>query len=108
MVESATIRRRNSSRDAAGGMTVSYADVATVPMRLSPLGSIGSRAQSEDDAELVGRVTSIRRWVGTGPYGIDVALTDRVVIAGRTFEVDAIDQPRSNGTAVRVVLIEVT
>jgi hypothetical protein len=87
----ATIQRETSTPDGGGGQTTTWPVVATdVPCRLAPLG--GGELARESSA--VGdRITDQATAVVTFKAGTDVTVADRIVIAGKVFDVTLV-KPR--------------
>lgn len=100
--DTCTIRRPTSASDSMGGQTITWADHATgVPVRVSPVALVAGE-------QLVGdRLSGRKVWLLTFGHDQDVALTDRIVFDGRTFEVVAIDGERSWQLSLRVHCVEV-
>lgn len=101
--ELGAVERATPAADDLGGVALTWATLdAHVPMRLAPL---DGAAIAEE--ELAGRASNSKRWNVYLPAGTDIAPADRIVLDGRTFDVDSIAAPRSWELAVRVVVNEV-
>lgn len=99
--DSFEIHRNTRTSDGSGGMTSSWASVATVSGRLSPpFGPAG------DEKAEAGKTRATRRYVLTLPDSTDLRTTDRVVFGSRTFEVVGVTR-RSWELSRRVDLVEV-
>jgi head-tail adaptor len=94
------IQRSTQSSDGMGGVSDAWANVGTVSARVSPSG-VGL------DDLVGGEFTNVTPWVVTLPAGTNVTDRDRIAYDGQTFEVVAIDSPRSYATCVRVQCKEV-
>jgi len=81
---SATVKRGARTTDNMGGFTVSDATVATVSCRVDLF------SQQEVVEKLGERVTGRTLRKISLPYGTSVAIGDRVVISGSTYEVLAV------------------
>lgn len=57
---------------------------------------------------VAGQVRSVTRWAWDFPAGTDLRPTDRVVVAGRTFEVMARTDPPEQALEVQIEALEVT
>ncbi len=79
--DTAAITRRTDARDAGGGVTTTWATVATVACRLQPQKRPGI------EAILAARTTSVMVSEILFPAGTDVAVRDRIVIGSVTWEV---------------------
>ena len=94
------IQRSTQSSDGMGGVSDAWANVGTVSARVSPSG-VGL------DDLVGGEFTNVTPWVVTLPAGTSVTDRDRIAYDGQTFEVVAVDSPRSYATCVRVQCKEV-
>lgn len=88
MPDTATIQRRTAVSDSGGGRTYTWATAATVTARISPIG--GGEGTGVGIATRGDRVSEETTHIVTLPQGTDVRESDRVVIAGVTFEVTAV------------------
>lgn len=84
MPDTVTIQRPTRVEDGAGGVTDTWATVATVKGRLS----VDMRQGREGQAG--GRQTALAYYRVTLPAGTDVRVKDRLLVASRTFEVGPI------------------
>lgn len=96
------VRRSTRTADDQGGWGDGWATVATVPGRVSPAAATGN--PDDTDGE---RISTTTRWVVTLPADVDVQNDDRLVIAGRTFEVQNVDARRSWEVSTRCAVLEV-
>jgi head-tail adaptor len=94
------IERFTSARDAMGGFTDTPVAVGTVTGRIYP-----QNTRSFDEPIMGERVTSEGRWFATFPVGTDVTAEDRLVFAGRTYEVVRVNNDESWQTAVRCEVV---
>lgn len=92
--DTVVISRRTTASDGAGGWTETWATSATVAGRLMPKYQI-----SGTEGQAAGQVQAEATWALTLPAGTDLRAGDRVVVAGRTFEVQAL---LSAGVAWRI------
>ena len=83
--DTVVISRRTVASDGAGGWSETWATAATVAGRLQPKYQISG---SENVA--AGQIQAVAQWVATLPAGTDLRAGDRVTVAGRTFEVQAV------------------
>ena len=98
--DTCTIQRVTRPSDGAGGYTETWTDYAThVPCRLAV-----DRTQPREELQ-VGQVAPAQRYWLTLQYDQAIAITDRVVKDGQTFEVIGIDDAKSYSTAKRVQLV---
>lgn len=98
------IQRLTSSADSWGGQSQAWAVVASgVPCRVSV-----ATATAGVETELAERVTTVMWHLVTLPHGTDVSLADRIAVAGKVLEVNAIDISRSWSVAIRVTASEVS
>jgi hypothetical protein len=81
MTATGVVSRPTNSSDTMGGQTQNYATVHSGPCRLRRMGT----RPSDGVAAERGQVAT--DWLVFWPVGTDVRTTDRIVIAGRTFEV---------------------
>jgi hypothetical protein len=95
-----TVLRRAEAREPGGGFVSTYSSVWEGLGRYAP----SSAAQTEIAARL-NYTTSVTI---TLPAGVDVQADDRVVAAGRTFEVFAVLGRRTWEIVTRVLAAEVT
>jgi len=99
--DTCTIRRYTTASDGMGGITETWANLATgVTVRIMPAGD------SARELLVAAGLTQLDAWLITLPYGQDVNEKDRIVSGGRTFEVIGV-QPHSWETARRVYGVEV-
>lgn len=98
--DTGVIHRPTGTSDGMGGTTQAYALVATEPCRLSP------RNVQPADSVVAGRPENAMGWNITFRAGTDIRVTDRIVINGRTFEVD---KPLKHAleTVTRVIATEI-
>lgn len=82
----ATILRRTRLSDGQGGEEWTWVDVGTAACRLGP-------ARIEE-AVRAGRPAEVTRWRLLLPWGMEVHAGDRVLLAGRVYEVQGADPPR--------------
>lgn len=86
--DTATIRRHTTASDGGGGTTQTWADLATTACRISPVG--GGEGATDGD-----RIADESTHIATLPAETDVTESDRLIVAGRTYEVTLV---RSRGT----------
>ena len=99
LTDSAQILRATATSDGAGGQTLAWNAVATVKAMLAP-------AQYKPEERLVAdRVTVVQQWVLSVPVSTDIQAADRVLVAGRQYEVVAV-LTRSIMFLKRVLLVE--
>lgn len=85
LIETCTIRRAATSRT-SGGTSATWADLATnVPCSVQPFGG-ASEAEGQR-----GGIAATSSWRIRVPYGQDVTASDRIVVGGRTFEVESVE-----------------
>lgn len=101
MPETVEIRRKTEVGDGAGGFTEQWSVIATVSGRIAPT---GSQPQERVVAE---KLSVVSPWTVTLPAGVDVTVSDRLVIGGRTLEAVAVLAPRSWEISRRVLCAEV-
>lgn len=101
MPDSVAISRATSVSDGYGGLTETWATVATVAGRVSPTG------YAPDERAVAQRLGNVSSWVVTMPALTDVRVTDRLAVGSRTFEVKEVLGPRSYEVSRRVVCVEV-
>lgn len=99
--DSCTIRRNTQTSDGAGGMTDSWANLATVACRVSPSG------RAPEERVIAERIGSVGLWTVTLPALTEVTAKDRLLIGARQLEVIAVLAPRSWELCRRVVCSEV-
>lgn len=87
--DSATISRVTLTTTSLGGSSEVWATVATVACRVSPT-TVSSVERETASVEM-----AVSPWTITLPANTDIRVTDRVVSAGRTFEVVAVQVRRS-------------
>jgi len=92
--DTVVISRRTVASDGAGGWSETWATAATVAGRLMPKYQI-----SGSEGQQAGQIQAVAQWVATLPAGTDLRAGDRVTVAGRTFEVQAV---LSAGVAWRI------
>ena len=80
MTETATIQRKTSVSDGAGGFSDTWATVGSAACRVAPGGA--GTAQI-----LAGRLNEKSGWRITLPQGTDVSEADRINVGSRSFEV---------------------
>lgn len=100
-VESCAISRPTSASDGRGGHTDTYTTVATVMCRRT-----GPNISAANEAPAADRMQSSIEWVVSLPAGTSVQPKDRLVISGRTYEVNA-DLDRTTEIARYVVATEI-
>jgi len=98
MVEVVVIWTATNATDGQGGSTPTWA-TATTMGRLAAGGGVSEQAL----AEALGSRTAWTVWL---PYGTAVTAQNRIVIAGRTFEVLGIVAPHTYETARGAVCVE--
>lgn len=94
------VQRVTLASNNAGGRTDSWAVLATVAARVSPVLRPGGEVQA------AGRVEAQKRWIVTLPSGTDVTTRDRIVWGSRTFEVSGVQAARSWELSRRVECVE--
>ena len=95
----AIVVRNSGSADGMGGFLDSWAAVGTVAARLAP----SDRTPAE---RIAGEeVASILDWDITVPIGTDVTVKDRITIAGRTFEIQGVNDDEGFGSALRITAV---
>lgn len=98
--ETATIQR-GTDTVSGDGTSTSWATVATVSARLSPVGGAGSEGLGADQS-----IQAVADWRISLPVGTDVTARDRIVISGRTFEVSSVGA-RSYGAELHAYAKEI-
>lgn len=98
LTEAATVKRHTLASDGQGGVSETWATVATVGCRVSPI-------TSNDERLLGGRLVEGVMQRVTLPALTDVRLADRIGVGGREFEVLAVAL-HSQETARVVVCVE--
>lgn len=101
LTRSCQIQRPTATSDGAGGQTTTTATVATVPC------AYRQRDLSVGERELAGRLGVGTLLTLTVPWGTDLRNVDRVLVDGRTFEVQASPLRGSLQLAVQAVVAEV-
>lgn len=100
--DTATIQRYTETTT-GDGTSQSWSDLATgIACRVSPLASSASEALGADAS-----LQAVAQWTVWVPAGQDVTVRDRIVYAGRTFEVARVGA-RSYETARELICREVT
>lgn len=97
--DEATIQRLTRISDGAGGYTDQWADLATVGCRIAPVGG-------GETGRPGGRIADATTHVLTIPAGQDVTESDRVVVAGRAYDVTMVRERGGWELARRVELKE--
>ena len=92
--DTVVISRRTTASDGAGGWSETWATSATVAGRLMPKYQI-----SGTEGQAAGQIQAAAQWACTLPAGTDLRAGDRVTVAGRTYEVQAV---LSAGVAWRI------
>lgn len=83
--DTATIQRNTRTGDGGGGTVSNYASIATdVPCRVSP---VGGGETGSSDTQSGDRVVQESTHVVTFAAGTDVTEADRIIVAGRTYDV---------------------
>lgn len=100
--ETVTIQRLTRASDGMGGFNETWAQVASVPGRLSPAGT------QPTEGVVASVLQSQQAWIVTLPAGTAVTAADRLQIGSRTFEVIGVQAPRSYEIATRIVAVEVS
>jgi head-tail adaptor len=94
------VQRPTTTRNRYGEEVRSWANVGgTVPCRIGPM-------TRRDQDEYAGRYADLNASVMTLPADTDIRARDRVVVAGRTFEVEQDNGPHSYDITRRVVVVE--
>lgn len=100
--ETCSIMRRTVTPDGRGGSAITWATLAAgVPCRLSPQ---TTRVQAEQ--VVAGKQSAVTRWTITIAAATAIAVTDRVQIGSRIFDVDTVTA-RSWELSRRVECVEV-
>jgi hypothetical protein len=99
--ECAIQRRTPGVRNAYGERTERWATVATVPCRMALAPTQGSGLEQ---VLSIGVLTGVTRYHLTVPHGTEIRGEDRVVYAGKTYEVTAEVDDVTWQTAKRVTL----
>ena len=95
----AVIQSRSYTSDSGGGGTLTWTNSGTVSARISPL------TASE---EVTGsRLAPEANWIVTLPANTSITEDSRIVMAGTTYEVEAIRGPRTWEVSRRVEVSEV-
>lgn len=103
--DTCTIERRSLAADGGGGWSESWAQVGgTIPCRIAKDAGTTSQAEREQGD----RDTSTVYWKITLPEGTDIKAADRILSAGRIFEIDSVDAPISWEISRRVSALEIT
>jgi hypothetical protein len=97
----AVVMRKTRVADASGGQTDTYTKVATLPCRYIP-GALIPREREERGI----LIQSDMYWQFTFAWDADVRPTDRLVAAGRTFEVQG-GGPPSLGIFNTITCLEI-
>lgn len=100
MPDTVVIHRYTSASDGMGGNAETWAAVGTVTGRVGVSGGGDENITAE-------RLTATDRWVITVPTGSTVYERDRLVVAGRTFEVSFVARREAWETALRCYGAEV-
>ena len=79
-----TLRRQAAARDAGGATTGAWADAATVSCRVS------ASALRQGEGMLGGMAVAPAGYDVAMPRGTDVRAADRVVVGGKTLEIDEV------------------
>lgn len=105
--DTAQIVRDTKVDDGRGGQTDSWNVSSTVPCRLEPfMGRKGGDEEQRGDLFITAGY-----WRITLPSGTDITSKDRVTVttkANRTFEVKAVDGPKSYEVVLRAFCVEMT
>jgi head-tail adaptor len=102
MPDTMVVWRYTTASDGMGGLTETWAAVGTVTGRVAPAGRAGS------EQIIAERLTASEPWVITVPTGTTVYARDRFVIAGRTFEVEYVNEHEAWETALQCYGYEVS
>jgi len=105
MPTSCTVQRVSEASDSYGGMTPTWATLASYSCRDMPLSSLNLGVQ---EGLLAGRVASGSERVITLPYDATCTAKDRIVIGSRTLEVLGVAAVGDWQTALRVLCKEIT
>ncbi len=97
--DSCAIQRVSQVSDGAGGYTESWATVATVACRVSPSG------RQPEERAIADRLSATVSYTVTLPALTDVTTRDRLVIGGRSFEIQGV-LSRTNEISRRCVCTE--
>lgn len=87
MTDDCTVRRPTEARGTAGGVTQTWADVATLKCRVRSGSGTGTGAREQ---LLAGRLTPIAVFTVFVPAGSDLQTKDRIEWNGRTLEVHGV------------------
>lgn len=102
--DTCTIQTKTTSTGGMGGISESYANTYTgVACRLDPGGARVSGSEAIVNFALEGKST----WMLNIPYDQAIAIEDRVVHSGETYEVVGVVDTQSYSTIRRAILVRV-
>ncbi len=101
MPDTCTVQRVTLTDDGYGSHTEKWDDVASYRCRLSPVAS-------PKELLLAGQTAQVADWMVTLPHGVDVKVSDRIIIGTRVLEVTGVVQGSNWQTALRVTAKEVS
>lgn len=93
---------RNTPTQSGDGASESWASVATVACRVSPLASGSTENVGADES-----IRAVNQWTIWLPYGTDVTVADRIGYGSRTFEIGRVGT-RSYETVRELICRELT
>lgn len=100
LIDSATVQRSTKTSDGEGGTTSTYAQVGSAfACLLAPV------KRQNDEEEIADKNAKFVRRVLTYPSTTTLALTDRVVCQGSTWDVVKLMEPRSINVVNRAELV---